>query len=125
VSYVLSLLSTVMCVSSVSFCHVACNSHNVSALHTSTVKYCDRRCCHRVVIVVLRLSCILTNDFHHIGHEKLIFCFSGTFMKKRMRKGEKYYCIIFSCVPVDSNVKHCVILYTLPLMTKIFSRTPR
>jgi len=52
----------------------------------------------------------------------MIFCFSGTFLKKRMRLGEKkLLCqIFFSCFLVDSNVKHCVISYTLPYITKYF-----
>ena len=77
---------------------------------------------------LIKLSCLVlpTNDFHHIGHEKFIFCFSVTCMKNRMREGEKKILyLFFSCVPVDSIVRHCVILYTLPLMIKIFSRTPR
>ena len=37
-----------------------------------------------------------------------------------------FYCVrFFSCFPVDSNVKHCVISYILPLITKIFSRSAR
>ena len=49
-----------------------------------------------------------------LGHEKLIFCFSGTFMKKRMREGEKkiivsdYFCF---CFPVDSCETLCDFIY--------------
>ena len=49
-----------------------------------------------------------------LGHKKLIFCFSGTFLKKRMRGGEKFfYCVwlFFTCFPVDSNEKHCDFIY--------------
>ena len=33
-----------------------------------------------------------------------------------------FYCVwlFFTCFPVDSNEKHCVISYTLPLITNIF-----
>jgi len=49
-----------------------------------------------------------------LGPEKLIFCFSGTFLKKTNERGRNYFfCQIFSCFLVDSNVKHCVISYTL------------
>jgi len=50
--------------------------------------------------------------FVTLGHKKLIFCFSGTFLKKRMRGGAIFfYCarLFFSCFSVDSNVKDCVI----------------
>jgi len=53
----------------------------------------------------------------------MIFCFSGTFLKKRMRGGAIFfYCVrfFFSCFSVDSNVKDCVIAYTLPLITTFF-----
>ena len=58
-----------------------------------------------------------------LGHKKLIFCFSGTFLKKRMQGGAIFfYCVrlFFSCFSVDSNVKDCVITYTLPLITTFF-----
>ena len=47
--------------------------------------------------------------------------------KKRMREGNFFFIVsdFFSCFPVDSMVNHCVISYTLPLITKIFSRTAR
>ena len=57
-----------------------------------------------------------------LGHKKLIFCFSGTFLKKRMRGGAIFFIVsdFFSCFSVDSNVKDCVIAYTLPLIATFF-----
>jgi len=43
-----------------------------------------------------------------------------------MQEGEKKIIAsdyFFSSFPVDSNVKHCVVSYILPLITKIFSRS--
>ena len=63
-----------------------------------------------------------------LGNEKLFFCFSGTFLKKKneCERANFVYCVRFSSsFPVDSNVKHCAISYILPLITKIFSRTLR
>jgi len=35
-----------------------------------------------------------------LGHEKLIFCFSGTFLKKRMREGELFFIVSDYFFPV-------------------------
>jgi len=66
---------------------------------------------------------IIQANVSSLGHKKLIFCFSGTFLKKRMRGGAIFfYCVrlFFSCFPVDSIVKDCVIAYTLPFITIFF-----
>jgi len=44
-----------------------------------------------------------------------------------MREGEFFYCVklFLSCFPVESTVNHCVIAYSLPLITKIISTTAR
>jgi len=48
------------------------------------------------------------------------------FAKTNARGRKQFLCqIFFSCFPINSNVKHCVISYILPLITKIFSRTVR
>jgi len=44
------------------------------------------------------------------------------FEKTNARGAIFFYCVrlLFSCFSVDSNVKDCVIAYTLPLITTLF-----
>jgi len=46
-------------------------------------------------------------------------------VKKRMREFDILLCRVFSCFSVDRNMKLCVISYTSPLITQIFSRAAR
>ena len=92
--------------------------------------------CSKNCLNCLELDWSLLSFFHScgifckfiLGHKKWFLFLRHFFEKKNECEGGQFFFIVsdyFSCFPVDSNVKHCVISYTLPLITEIFSRTAR
>ena len=71
---------------------------------------------------------LVSGFFIRIRPQKIDILFLRHFFEKTNERGRNFFLlfqIFFSCFPVNSNVKHCVIPYILPLITTVFSRTAR